>query len=103
MFGALGKFVSARFSYLLELPGAVVVHQEDLVEDPDRVFRRIFDVIGIDYDPQPANYALTHHVHPLADESTTKGVDIKKTLSERPPAYLVWTQVQMKVFQGCLW
>lgn len=88
-----------RFSYLLDLPGAVVVHQEELVEDPDRVFRRIFDTFRIDYDPRPANYALTHHVHPLADETTTKGVDIKKILSERPPAYQEWTQEQMRVFK----
>lgn len=88
-----------RFSYLLELPGAVVVHQEELVEDPDRVFRRIFHTLGIDYDPKPTRYAQTHHVHPLADESTTKGVDIKKTLSERPPAYLEWTQEQKRIFK----
>lgn len=88
-----------RFSYLLDLPGAAVVHQEELVEDPDRVFRRIFNTLDLDYDPKPAEYALTHHVHPLADESTTKGVDIRKTLSERPPPYQEWTQEQKRVFR----
>ncbi|GMQ86826.1 MAG: hypothetical protein BMS9Abin08_0024 [Gammaproteobacteria bacterium] len=88
-----------RFSYLLELPGAVVVHQEELVDDPDRVFRRIFEEFRIDYDPGPTEYALTHHVHPLGDESTTKGIDIKKTLSERPPPYQEWTQEQMRMFK----
>ena len=88
-----------RFSYLLEVPGAVVVHQEELVDEPDAVFRRIFGDFRIEYDPKPTEYALTHHVHPLGDESTTKGVDIKKTLSERPPAYLEWTQEQRKIFK----
>jgi hypothetical protein len=88
-----------RFSYLLEFPDAVMVHQEDLVDDPDRVFCRIFEAFSIDYDPGPTEYALTHHVHPLGDESTTKGIDIKKTLSERPPAYRDWTQEQMRVFR----
>ena len=88
-----------RFKYILEFPEAVVVHQEDLVEDPDRVFRRIFETFCIDYDPKPTEYALTHHVHPLGDESTTKGVDIKKTLSDRPPAYHDWTQEQKRVFK----
>lgn len=88
-----------RFSYLLELPGTVVVHQEELVDDPDRIFRHIFGNFGIDYDPKPTEYALTHHVHPLADESTAIGVDIKKILSERPPAYLEWTQEQMRIFK----
>lgn len=88
-----------RFSYLLEMPEAVVVHQEELVDDPDRVFRRVFEEFTIDYDPGPTEYALTHHVHPLGDESTTKGIDIKKTLSERPPAYQEWTQEQMRMFK----
>jgi hypothetical protein len=81
------------------MPGAVVVHQEELLDDPDRVFRRIFEEFGIDYDPKPTEYALTHHVHPLGDESTTKGVDIKKTLSERPPAYQDWTDKEKKIFK----
>lgn len=88
-----------RFKYLLEFPETVVVHQEELVDDPDQVFRRIFEAFDIDYDPEPTRYALTHHVHPLGDESTTKGVDIKKTLSERPPPYQEWTQEQRQVFR----
>ena len=88
-----------RFSYLLEMPGAVVVHQEELLDDPDSVFSRIFNTFGINYDPKPTEYALTHHVHPLGDESTTKGVDIKKTLSDRPPAYHDWTEEQRKIFK----
>ena len=88
-----------RFSYLLEFPETVMVHQEELVDDPDRVFRRIFEEFRIDYDPGPTTYALTHHVHPLGDKSTTKGVDIKKTLSERPPAYQGWTDEQKSKFK----
>jgi len=88
-----------RFSYLSKLPGAVVVHQEELVENPEKVFRRIFEVLNINYDPKPVEYALTHHVHPLGDESTTKGIDIKKTLSERPPAYQEWTQEEKRTFK----
>ena len=89
----------ARFSYLRELPTAVLVHQEELVDDPDKVFRRIFETFNLGYDPKPIEYALTHHVHPLGDESTIKGIDIKKTLAERPPAYQDWTQEQMSMFK----
>jgi len=88
-----------RFSYLLEMPGAVVIHQEELVDAPDAVFRRIFEEFQIEYDSKPTEYALTHHVHPLGDEATTTGVDIKKTLSERPPAYQEWTQEQRNMFK----
>lgn len=90
----------ARFKYLLEFPDTVVVRQEELVDDPDKVFRQIFKSFHIDYDSLPTEYALTHHVHPLADESTTKGVDIKKILSERPPAHLEWTQEQKDMFKS---
>lgn len=88
-----------RFQYLLEFPDAVVVQQEELLDDPDKVFHRIFEKLKIDYDPAPTDYALTHHVHPLGDESTTRGINIKKTLSERPPAYQDWTSEQKTVFK----
>jgi hypothetical protein len=88
-----------RFSYLLKFPDTVVLHQEELVDDPDEVFRGIFEGLNIDYDPKPTQYAQTHHVHPLGDESTTKGVDIKKTLSDRPPAYQDWTEEQKVTFK----
>jgi hypothetical protein len=38
-------------------------------------------------------------VHPLADLSTTTGVDIKKTLAERPPAYLEWSAKERDIFK----
>ena len=88
-----------RFSYLLEMPGAVVVHQEELVDDPDGVFCRIYEEFRLGYDPKPTEYALSHHVHPLGDESTTKGIDIKKALSERPPAYQDWAGEQKRIFK----
>ena len=75
------------------------MHQEELVDEPDTVFRRIFEEFQIEYDSKPTEYALTHHVHPLGDEATTRGVDIKKTLAERPPAYQEWTQEQRKLFK----
>ena len=89
----------ARFSYLLDFEDSVIVHQEDLVDDPDREFRRIYTALRIQYDPKPTEYALTHHVHPLAETTTLKGVDIKKTLSERPPAYQNWTPEQLQTFK----
>lgn len=88
-----------RFVYLKELPGSAVVRQEELLDDPDQVFRRIFDVFGIGYDAKPAEYALTHHVHPLSDESTIKGVDIKKTIAKRQPAYMEWSTDQRNIFK----
>ena len=89
-----------RFSYLSKIPQATTVKQEDFANDPDVVFRRIFSHIGIEYDSHPTEFSLTHHVHPLADESTTKGVDVKKILSERPPAYGDWNDEKKLVFKN---
>jgi hypothetical protein len=88
-----------RFSYLFRLSESIVVRQEELADDPDKIFRRIFNHIGISYDPRPTEFALTHLVHPLDDESTSTGVDVKKVLSERPPAYENWTVEQKSMFK----
>ena len=88
-----------RFSYLTDLPQAIVVKQEEFADDPESMFDRIFAHVGIECDPKPANFALTHHVHPLADESTTKGVNVKQALSSRPPAHQSWSEEQKSLFK----
>lgn len=87
-----------RFAYLFELSEAIVVRQEELADQPDMVFRRIFDHIGVTYDPRPTDFSLTHLVHPL-DESTSEDVNVKKVLSKRPPAYQKWTVEQKSIFK----
>ncbi|GAB4178084.1 MAG: hypothetical protein OHK0026_06510 [Rhodocyclaceae bacterium] len=87
-----------RFGYLLELREAVVVRQEDFADDPDGVFRRIFDLIGVPYHEASTNFSRTTLVHPLADESTTRGVDVRKTLKERPPVHAEWSSEQRETF-----
>ena len=88
-----------RFSYLLELPEATVLKQEEFADTPEIVFRRIFDHIGVEFDNKPVEFALTHHVHPLSDESTTKGVNVKAILAERPPAHRDWDQNKKRAFK----
>jgi hypothetical protein len=87
-----------RFSYLFDLSEAIVIRQESLADDPAMVFRNIFNHIGVAYDPGPAEFALSHLVHPL-DEDTSKGVNVKKVLSERSPAYEGWTVEQKSMFR----
>ena len=88
-----------RFSYIKELPDSAVVRQEELLDDPDQVFGHVFDVFGIRFDSKSAEYAKTHHVHPLSDESTIKGVDIKKTITQRQPAHMDWSTDQKNIFK----
>jgi len=88
-----------RFAYLTEMPTATVVHQEDLTNDPDAVFRRIFQLVGVPYDATPTEFALNNHVHPLADESIHKGVNVKEALKQRTPPHESWSQVQKDTFK----
>lgn len=89
----------SSYEYLNDLPEAVVIHQEELLENPADVFRRIFAHIGIEDDGESTRYALTHHVHPLADVSTSTGVDIRQTIADRPPAYQEWNEAQRQQFR----
>lgn len=88
-----------RFSYLSKLPQATMLKQEEFASNPDVVLRRIFSHVGLEYDSHPTEFSLTHHVHPLSDESTTKGVDVKKVLSERPAAYADWSDEWKSLFK----
>jgi len=88
-----------RFSYLSKMSQATIVKQEEFASEPEVVFRRIFSDLGLKYDSGPTEFSLTHHVHPLSSESTTKGVDVKKVLSERPPAYADWSDEWKSVFK----
>lgn len=88
-----------RFAYLRTSPAATVVHQEELTDDPDAVFRRIFQGIGVAYDPASTEFARHTHVHPLADLETTAGVNVKQVLSERKPPHETWTNEQRAVFK----
>jgi hypothetical protein len=88
-----------RFAYLSSLPEATVVHQEDLTDNPDAVFRRIFNLVGAPYHSASTEYALHTHVHPLADEGTATGVNVKQVLKERRPPHESWTEEQRIMFK----
>ena len=88
-----------RFRYLFDLPQAVVVRHEEFVQDPERVFRRVFEHIGVEYSQEPVDFALTHHVHPLDDLNTTKGIDVRKVLSGRSSPTREWTETEQTVFR----
>jgi Sulfotransferase family len=92
-------FTIKRFGYLFDMPEAVVVRQEDLLEDPEQVFRRIFEHLQMPYHRGPTDYARTTHVHPLDIRDTMKGVDVKKVLSERSPVHESWSEEQKNAFK----
>jgi hypothetical protein len=88
-----------RFAYLATWPAATVVHQEELTDDPDAVFRRIFQGIGMPYHPASTEFARHMHVHPLAELGTTAGVNVKEVLSQRKPPHESWSEEQRAIFK----
>jgi len=88
-----------KYRYLLALDSAIVVRHEQLVEDPDEIFQKIFSFIGIDYNEKPADFIKTVLVHPL-DSSTKTGVDVKNVLNARQPPYENWSSEQHDLFKN---
>jgi hypothetical protein len=88
-----------RFAFLRRSTAATVVHQEDLTENPEAVFRRIFSGIGVPYHVASTDFALNNHVHPLANLDTKKGVNVKEVLAQRRPAYESWSESQRLAFK----
>jgi len=88
-----------RFAYLAELPNAVAIRHEDLRDEPETVFRRIFALIGVPDHPASAEFARNTHVHPLDNLSTTSGVNVVQVLANRPPPYESWTPNQRFTFK----
>ncbi len=89
-----------KFSYLLDANYAVSVRQEDLLHDPDAVFRRIFAYLGIDNHPNSLDYVANTLVHSREDETTHENIDVKERLTAREPSYSSWTKAQIETFKA---
>jgi hypothetical protein len=87
-----------RFAYLSHIPEAIMVRHEELVEDPDREFSRIFRFVDVPYHSAPTEYAQHTLVHPLADETIT-GINVKEVLKQRPLPYEMWDEQQKAIFK----
>jgi hypothetical protein len=87
-----------RFAYLNTLREAITVRHEDFVNEPEQVFRRIFEHIGVPYHPVPTEYAQHTLVHPLADK-TVSVIDVRQALSQRASPYETWNEMQRTTFK----
>jgi hypothetical protein len=88
-----------KYHYLLGFQSAVVIRHEQLVENTEEIFQKIFNLIGVGYHEKPADFIKTVLVHPL-DSSTETGVDVKYILNARKPPYENWSSEQRSVFQN---
>ncbi len=88
-----------RFSYLQSNSNAVMVRQEALISQPEVVFEKIYDLLGITHDEKPIEYIRTTLVHSLADDETHDNVDVRTHLENRKPAYEEWSPEQRQTFK----
>lgn len=82
----------------LSKSGGIEVKQEDLVENPEKVFKEIYSYVELPYRRSCARFIGTNLIHPL-DKKSERGVDVKSLLKKRKPAYLSWTEEQKKTFK----
>jgi hypothetical protein len=74
------------------------VKHEELVENPDKVFKEIFQFLGLKHDNKPTVYIKSTMVHPL-DKPTQADVNVKDALRARRPSYEEWSDEQRLAFK----
>lgn len=87
-----------KYHYFFDMAEALPVRQEDLLEQPEEVFKRIQTFIGAPYEDGPAVYSQTTLVHPL-DKSTQQDVNATDVLKARPAPYANWSLEQKDLFK----
>lgn len=87
-----------KYNYLFDMPEALAVRQEDLLNQPVDVFRRIQSFVGVPYEDALANYTQTTLVHPL-DKSTQQEVNAVDTLKARAAPHTTWSREQKEIFK----
>jgi hypothetical protein len=86
------------FGYLNDAEAAISVHHENLVGDPESLFRAIFDFIGVGFDEAPVQFVSKNLMHPL-DEATKTNVEVQQAFEMRQPVYRDWTLEQRAIFK----
>ena len=87
-----------KYRYISELEGAVKINHEQLLQNPEEIFKNIYRTIGIDYDEAPIDFVKNNIIHPL-DKPSRRSVNAREILKNRAPAYENWTKEQMRVFK----
>lgn len=88
----------AKYRFVSHVESSVQVRHEDLVDAPEEVYKAIFECAGLTHHEAPAKFVRKTLVHPL-DEPTKGDVDVRATLSNRPPAHADWTPAQREIFK----
>ncbi len=88
-----------KFTYLTRFERAVQIQQEEMLAEPESMFDRILDHLRLPRHPNPARFVRTTLVHSQGDTQTHTNVDVRKSLTERPPGYADWSREQRDTFK----
>jgi hypothetical protein len=86
------------YSYVGDSERALELRHEELVMDPDALFRRVFDFLEIRAHPGPAQFCRSTLIHPL-DQKTEARTDVRKALEERNAGWQDWSDEEKETFQ----
>lgn len=87
-----------QYRYLLEVENGVRIYQEDLISNPESVYEKVFDLVGLPPHDAPSRFVRSTLIHPL-DETTKHDIDVKEVLTARPPAHADWNAEQRSIFK----
>ncbi len=85
--------------YLRERSDATVASHDELVDEPEALFDRLFDFIGVGASEAAASYTAGTLVHPQ-NERTRDRIDARRELTQRESPYLGWSDDQRRTFVG---
>jgi hypothetical protein len=88
-----------KYRYLTDSAHAMLVRQEELLNEPEALFTRLFEFLEIPNDSGPADFTRTTVVHPL-DKQTQTGINPRTELQHRQPAHEKWTTEQKTIFKN---
>jgi len=77
---------------------AIEVRQEEMVMDPESMFKKIFSFIGVEYHQPSVDWVKGNLRHPL-DSPHMRNVDVRKILTERESPYKSWSEDQRQTFK----
>jgi len=88
---------SMKFKFFEESEDSAHIYYEQLLENPDLFFDKIFDSLSIPKDSSPAKYARGNLIHPL-NQKDKRGVDAAKILKSRSEPHEKWTDKEKQLF-----
>ena len=86
------------YGYVRDSERALELRHEQLVEDPEALFRQILDFLDIRPHPGPTRFAQSTLIHPL-DQKTQVRTDVRKALKEREAGWEHWGADEKETFR----